>query len=281
MNRARARLAEIEQAAAEYLRAVGRLDRARARGESLKLDPPVPVGARVARDRAELVHALERRLDALRAKAAGAAARPEVAVFGRSVSGKVGRVDADAYGGAARGGSIHLVKSLTSWQRATGVAFGALSEFAAAAGGGGPQLAERVDLSSGRDGSGVRLRAVEAQRLVNRAEIAALSLGDLVGRYGVAAAPASLREAVRRFLSDETSGGRRPIRRLDLVRGVCRDGLTLSDVLAGAGWSVNEKTRKAAALALGEALDAIEAEWGGEHLRFSAFCDVDARAKEG
>lgn len=268
MKRAELRLQTLEGAASDYLAALARLKRAR--------------GGPLAEERAAAALAARRRLDDARRVAGpltAAGRRVQVEIHGRGVDGATGRVDREGYGGAALGGSIHRVKSLTPRQVETATAYAALSEFAASSGGGGPVIAERVDLPAGRDGAAARLRAIEAQALVDQAERAALCLGDLVGRYGVRAAPATLRAAVSLFLSCDGSGGRRAIGRLDLMRGVCLGGATLAEILTDAGWAVNNQTRRAAGVALGEALDAVDLAWGGAARRFCGGGDISVRAK--
>jgi len=263
-----ARIRRAEKLAATLLKA--RADLARL---LLGEDEPEREARRVPVARRVVV--LERAYEKERERLAepGGAPRPEVALYEQG-----DRVDRQGYGAVALGGSIHRVKSLSPRQVRTATAYAALAEFADASGGGGPQLGERVDLPAGRDGSAARLRALEAKRLVDRAEIAAICLGDLAAAYGVRRLPLDLRAAARALVLDERSGGRRPIGRLELMRGVCLHGLTLAAILERAGWSVNNETRRIAGRALGEALDAVDLEWGGAQRRVIGNQDVSVVA---
>lgn len=200
-------------------------------------------------------------------------ARPVVSIFGRDAEGRAGRVDREGYGASARGVALDNVRSLTPGQARTGRAFAALSELAATAGGGGPQLSERVDVS-GAGGGGRLLVAIEAAALVREAEAVALSLGDIVARYGSAAAPETLRGWVEDFLRSDASGGRRPIGRLGLMRGVCVLNLTLDRLLLGAGWAANNRSRAALGEALGATLDSVAEAWGGREARIVGRMDA-------
>lgn len=254
--------------AEELMLAKARLARAR-RGKDADL----------IRRRAEVVMALSREVSRLGGPSAldPRGERPAVEIAGRSLSGGTGRVDRPAYGHPARGQALHKIKSLKAAHIEVATAYGALAEVAAWSGGGGPQMAERVDRTT-TDGAARMQMALEASRMVARAEAAALCQADLVARYGAKAAPEGLRDLVMAFLSDTSSGPRRPINRVALLRGVVLWNMTLTEVLEGAGWKANDRSRKALADALADTLDVVAHEWGGDAARLIGRQDVLVRA---